>query len=59
MVVASEIGGRVAREPECSILPDQRAGKENMATDLVTYLSFDGWCEAAFKHSEKHSAAKF
>src|SRR5580700_6453744 len=24
-----------------------------MATDLVTYLSFDGQCEAAFKHYEK------
>jgi len=24
-----------------------------MATDLVTYLSFDGHCEAAFKHYEK------
>jgi hypothetical protein len=24
-----------------------------MATDLVTYLSFDGRCEAAFKHDEK------
>ncbi|MGH8338135.1 MAG: VOC family protein [Gammaproteobacteria bacterium] len=24
-----------------------------MATDLVTYLGFDGQCEAAFKHYEK------
>ena len=24
-----------------------------MTTDLVTYLSFDGQCEAAFKHYEK------
>ena len=24
-----------------------------MTTDLVTYLSFDGHCEAAFKHYEK------
>ena len=24
-----------------------------MTTDLVTYLSFDGRCEAAFKHYEK------
>ena len=24
-----------------------------MITDLVTYLSFDGHCEAAFKHYEK------
>jgi PhnB protein len=24
-----------------------------MVTDLVTYLSFDGHCEAAFKHYEK------
>jgi PhnB protein len=24
-----------------------------MATDLVTYLSFDGQCEAAFKHYKK------
>jgi uncharacterized glyoxalase superfamily protein PhnB len=29
-----------------------------MTTDLVTYLSFDGHCEAAFKHYEKSSAAK-
>ncbi len=24
-----------------------------MTTDLVTYLSFDGQCEAAFKYYEK------
>ena len=24
-----------------------------MTTDLVTYLSFDGQCEAAFKHYER------
>ena len=24
-----------------------------MITDLVTYLSFDGQCEAAFKHYER------
>jgi PhnB protein len=24
-----------------------------MTTDLVTYLSFDGQCEAAFRHYEK------
>jgi hypothetical protein len=26
---------------------------ESMTTDLVTYLSFDGQCEAAFKYYEK------
>jgi PhnB protein len=37
-----------------SILFQQnRRGINTMTTDLVTYLSFDGQCEAAFKHYEK------
>ena len=32
---------------------NRRKGSSNMTTDLVTYLSFDGHCEAAFKHYEK------
>jgi PhnB protein len=29
-----------------------------MTTDLITYLSFDGHCEAAFKHYEKILSGK-
>jgi PhnB protein len=32
---------------------NRRKGSSKMTTDLVTYLSFDGHREAAFKHYEK------
>ena len=32
---------------------NRRKRSSKMTTDLVTYLSFDGYREAAFKHYEK------
>jgi hypothetical protein len=48
----------LARQPECSIIPTNEQERKEMATDLVTYLSFDGQCEAAFKHYEKSLGGK-
>jgi hypothetical protein len=41
----------VATSNCCSATNEERTN--NVTTDLVTYLSFDGHCEAAFKHYEK------
>ena len=37
---------------------NRRKGSSKMTTDLVTYLSFDGQCEAALKRYEQVLAAK-